>query len=92
MNDSCHRSNSKYCLLPRGSFGSFGERNFSVFNFSIYVPFFDLSHEQLSLEEVLLAEAKASDPPSCLWKEGGGERYAMDRAALWVVDCLDSSI
>jgi len=50
-----------------------------------------VSHDQLSLEEGALTEASKS-PHLVLWKEGGGERHAIDRAALRVVDYVDSSM
>ena len=49
-----------------------------------------MSHEQLSLEEGSLAEAKA--PDLVLGKVGGGERYAINKAALRVVDYVDTSM
>jgi len=50
--------------------------------------FFEVSHEQLSIEEGSLAEAKAPE----LGKVGGGERYAINKAALRVVDYVDTSM
>jgi len=49
-----------------------------------------MSHEQFRLEEGSLAEVSASD--LVLGKEGGGERYTIDRATLRVVDYVDLSM